>query len=131
VAARYGPRATIVRPGKVAGPYDWQDGLIYWVRRAARGGRMALPGDPRQPVQVIDSRDLGGLVVRLLADDRSGAFSRSRPGRADHDRRAHPDLRPGGGYPGRDSTGAARNGTPAVPPDQDGLAVTATQPGPS
>lgn len=74
VVARYGPRATIVRPGKVAGPYDWQDGLTYWVRRAARGGRVALPGDPQQPVQVIDSRDLGGLVVRLLADDRSGAF---------------------------------------------------------
>lgn len=35
---------------------------------------MALPGDPRQPVQVIDSRDLGALVVRLLADDRPGAF---------------------------------------------------------
>jgi 2'-hydroxyisoflavone reductase len=74
VAARYGPRATIVRPGKVAGPHDWQDGLTYWVRRAARGGRVALPADPQQPVQVIDSRDLGRLVVQLLADDRPGAF---------------------------------------------------------
>ena len=27
VTARYGPRATIVRPGKVAGPHDPQDGL--------------------------------------------------------------------------------------------------------
>ncbi|HEY4854801.1 MAG TPA: AAA family ATPase, partial [Streptosporangiaceae bacterium] len=43
VAARYGSRATIVRPGKVAGPHDWQEGLTYWVRRAARGGRVALP----------------------------------------------------------------------------------------
>ena len=74
VVARYGSRATIVRPGKVAGPYDWQDGLTYWVRRAARGGLVALPGDLRQPVQVIDSRDLGRLVVQLLADDRPGAF---------------------------------------------------------
>ncbi len=74
VTARYGQRATIVRPGKVAGPYDWQDGLTYWVRRASRGGRVAVPGDPRQPVQVIDSRDLGRLVVRLLTDDRPGAF---------------------------------------------------------
>src|ERR1700685_2205863 len=39
VVARYESRATIVRPGKVAGPYDWQDGLTYWVRRGARGGR--------------------------------------------------------------------------------------------
>jgi nucleoside-diphosphate-sugar epimerase len=74
VTARYGRRATIVRPGKVAGPYDWQDGLTYWVRRASRGGRVAVPGDPRQPVQVIDSRDLARLVVRLLTDDRPGAF---------------------------------------------------------
>jgi 2'-hydroxyisoflavone reductase len=74
VIARYGARATIVRPGKVAGPHDPQDGLTYYVRRAARGGRVALPADPRQPVQLIDSRDLARLVVRLLADDRAGAF---------------------------------------------------------
>ena len=70
VVARYGARATIVRPGKVAG----QPGLTYWVRRAARGGRVAVPGDPRQPVQVVDSRDLARLVVQLLTDDRPGAF---------------------------------------------------------
>jgi len=74
VVARYGSRATIVRPGKVAGPHDWQDGLTYWVRQAARGGRVPLPGRPEQPVQVVDSRDLGRLVVQLLADDRPGAF---------------------------------------------------------
>jgi nucleoside-diphosphate-sugar epimerase len=74
VVARYGSGATIVRPGKVAGPHDWQNGLTYWVRRAARGGRVALPGDPDQPVQVIDCRDLARLVVQLLADDRPGAF---------------------------------------------------------
>jgi 2'-hydroxyisoflavone reductase len=74
VLARYGDRATIVRPGKVAGPHDWQDGLTYWVRRAARGGPVAVPADPAQPVQVIDVRDLARLVVRLVADDRPGAF---------------------------------------------------------
>jgi 2'-hydroxyisoflavone reductase len=79
VLARYGTRATIVRPGKVAGPHDPQDGLTYWVRRAARGGRVALPGRPEQPVQVVDVRDLAGLVVRLLADDRPGAFNAVGP----------------------------------------------------
>jgi 2'-hydroxyisoflavone reductase len=74
VMARYGSRATIVRPGKVAGPHDPSDMFTYWVRRAARGGRVALPGDPDQPVQVIDVRDLASLVVRLLADGRHGAF---------------------------------------------------------
>jgi nucleoside-diphosphate-sugar epimerase len=74
VVARYGSRATIVRPGKVAGPHDYQEGLTYWVRRAAGGGRVALPGRPEQPIQVVDSRDLARLVVQLLADDRAGAF---------------------------------------------------------
>jgi 2'-hydroxyisoflavone reductase len=74
VVARYGSRATIVRPGKVAGPYDPSDMFTYWVRRAARGGRVALPGDPEQPVQVIDVRDLARLVVQLAADGRPGAF---------------------------------------------------------
>ena len=74
VLARYGSRATIVRPAKVGGPHDVQDGLTYWVRRAARGGRVALPGSPDQPLQVVDSRDLARLVVQLLADGRPGAF---------------------------------------------------------
>jgi 2'-hydroxyisoflavone reductase len=79
VLARYGSRATIVRPGKVAGPHDPQDGLTYWVRRAASGGRVALPGRPEQPVQVIDSRDLARLVVQLLVDGRPGAFNAVGP----------------------------------------------------
>jgi nucleoside-diphosphate-sugar epimerase len=79
VVARYGRRATIVRPGKVAGPHDWQDGLTYWVRRAARGGQVAVPADPEQPVQVIDARDLARLVVQLVADDRPGAFQAVGP----------------------------------------------------
>ena len=74
VMARYGGRATIVRAGKVAGPHDPQRGLTYWVRRASRGGRVAVPANPEQPVQITDSRDLARLVVQLLADDRPGAF---------------------------------------------------------
>ena len=79
VLARYRRRATIVRPGKVAGPHDNQDGLTYWVRRGARGGRVAVPADPAQPVQVIDSRDLARLVVQLVTDDRPGAFQAVGP----------------------------------------------------
>lgn len=79
VRARYGDRATIVRPGKVCGPHDNQDTFTYWVRRAARGGRVALPADPAQPVQVVDVRDLAELVVRLVADDRAGAYNAVGP----------------------------------------------------
>ncbi len=79
VLARYGQRATIVRPGKVAGPYDSQETFTYWVRRAARGGRVAVPGNPQQPTQIIDARDLAALVMRLVVDERDGAFNAVGP----------------------------------------------------
>jgi len=79
VTARYGDRSTIVRPGVVAGPFDPTDRFTYWVRRAARGGRVALPGRPDQPVQVVDSRDLATLVTALLANDRPGVFNAVGP----------------------------------------------------
>ncbi|MEZ0065899.1 nucleoside-diphosphate-sugar epimerase [Streptacidiphilus sp. MAP12-20] len=79
VLARYGERATIVRPGQLVGPHDHSDLFTYWVRRAARGGRVALPGDPEQPVQVLDVRDLAGLVRRLVEDERPGVFNAVGP----------------------------------------------------
>lgn len=79
VTARYGDRATIVRPVKVAGPHDNQSGLTYWVRRVARGGRVALPADPGQPVQLVDVRDVARLAVDLLAAGAGGAFTAAGP----------------------------------------------------
>ena len=80
IQARFGERASIVRLGKVAGPHDPQNGLTYYVRRATAGGRLALPGRPEQPVQVIDSRDAARLMVRLIEDGRGGAFNAVGPG---------------------------------------------------
>lgn len=77
--ARYGERATVVRPGIVAGPHDPTDRFTWWARRAARGGRVALPARSDQPVQVVDSRDLARLVVALLHDDRPGTFNAVGP----------------------------------------------------
>ena len=50
VIARYGARATIVRPGKVAGPHDPQDGLTYYVRRSGAFHPSAAAGGPNQVV---------------------------------------------------------------------------------
>jgi len=82
VLTTFAERATIVRPGVVAGPYDPTDRFTWWVRRTARGGRVALPGRPEQPVQVVDSGDLARLVVSLLHDDRAGIFNAVGPAEA-------------------------------------------------
>jgi 2'-hydroxyisoflavone reductase len=79
VQARWGQAATIVRPGIVAGPHDPTDRFTYWVRRAAEGGRIVLPGRPDQPVQVVDAGDLARLVVTLVADDVSGTVNAVGP----------------------------------------------------
>ena len=74
VTARFGERATIVRPIRVTGPYEPNEAMTYWIRRAAPGGTVAVPGSPAQPFQAVDVRDLARLVVRLAEDGRGGAF---------------------------------------------------------
>ena len=79
VWSRYGDRATVVRPGIVAGPHDVTDRFTYWVRRGTRPGPVAVPGRLDQPVQVVDSRDLARLCVLLLEQDRPGVFNAVGP----------------------------------------------------
>jgi 2'-hydroxyisoflavone reductase len=66
-----GDRATIVRPGLIAGPHDPTNRFTYWVTRIARGGDVLAPEPRDQPVQVIDARDLAAFVVRAA----SGVFN--------------------------------------------------------
>jgi len=82
LVAHFGDRATIVRPGWVVGPYDPSDRLTYWVRRAGRGGRIAVPPRLDRPVQLVDVRDLARLVVLLLEQDRPGAYNAVGPSSA-------------------------------------------------
>ena len=77
--ARLAIGATIVRPGIVAGPYDPTDRFTWWVRAASPGGLVEAPIRADQPVQVVDSRDLARLVVRLAEDDRPGTFNAVGP----------------------------------------------------
>ena len=79
ILERYGDRATIVRPGRVTGPGDSSGTALYWIRRGARGGRVALPTKPEAPLQLIDSRDVARLVVQLITDERAGAFNAIGP----------------------------------------------------
>ncbi len=71
----YGDRATIGRPGLIAGPHDPTDRFDYWPRRLAVGGRVLGPGSPRDPVQFIDVRDLGAWLVGAAVDRVAGVFN--------------------------------------------------------
>jgi 2'-hydroxyisoflavone reductase len=75
----YGPSATIVRPTYVIGPHDFSYRFTWWVERIARGGRVLAPGDPADPIQVIDGRDLATWTVSLLEQSRGGVFHAVSP----------------------------------------------------
>lgn len=74
-----GERATIVRPTYVVGPWDHTQRFTHWVRRLSEGGEVLGPGDPGDPIQVIDARDLGRFVVDLLEADAAGTFHAVTP----------------------------------------------------
>jgi 2'-hydroxyisoflavone reductase len=55
--------ATVVRPGLIVGPGDPSGRFTYWPVRLAAAGPVLAPGDPTDPVQVIDVRDLAAWLV--------------------------------------------------------------------
>jgi 2'-hydroxyisoflavone reductase len=75
----YGDRCTIVRPGLIVGPHDPTDRFTYWPRRLAAGGDVLAPGDPAQPLQLIDARDLAPWLVRLALHGPGGTFDATSP----------------------------------------------------
>jgi 2'-hydroxyisoflavone reductase len=72
-------RATIVRPGLIVGPGDRSDRFTYWPVRIDRGGEVLAPGDPTDPVQIVDVRDLGAWMVRLLEARVYGVYHATGP----------------------------------------------------
>ncbi len=76
---RHGPRTVLVRPTYVVGPDDYTWRFPWWVARIARGGEVVAPGPGDAPAQVIDVRDLGTWMVRLLEEGHSGAFHAASP----------------------------------------------------
>jgi 2'-hydroxyisoflavone reductase len=72
-------RAVVVRPTYVIGPWDYTRRFTSWVQRIAAGGEVLGPGDPDDPIQVVDGRDLGEFCVRLLEDGTAGTFHAVTP----------------------------------------------------
>lgn len=81
-AAAFKDRASIVRPGYIVGPLDPTDRFTYWPVRAARGGEMLAPGTPKDPIQIIDVRDLVAFMMTLVESRTNGTFNAVSPPRA-------------------------------------------------
>ncbi len=75
----YGARSSIVRPGYIVGPLDPTDRFTYWPVRVARGGEMAVPGTPADPIQIVDVRDLAVFMMDLVDRRVDGYFNAVTP----------------------------------------------------
>ncbi len=74
-------KTTIIRPGLIVGPGDYSDRFSYWPLRIDRGGEVLAPGDPNDPAQIIDARDLGEWCIRMVEDGNLGIYNATGPKR--------------------------------------------------
>ncbi|MBB2485506.1 epimerase [Mitsuaria sp. WAJ17] len=72
-------RSTIVRPGYIVGPDDPTGRFTYWPVRFDKGGEIAVPGAPTDPLQLIDVRDLATWLVHLVENATMGHFNAVGP----------------------------------------------------
>jgi 2'-hydroxyisoflavone reductase len=75
----YGAGTAVIRPTYVIGPYDRSYRFTWWVTRLARGGQVLAPGDPADPIQVIDARDQATFAVSLLERKQGGTYHTVSP----------------------------------------------------
>src|SRR6267378_1156001 len=79
-AEKWFPRkALIIRPGLIVGPRDETDRFTYWPVRIDRGGEVLAPGNPKDPVQFIDGRDLAEWTVRMAENRETGIYNATGP----------------------------------------------------
>ena len=72
-------KALIIRPGLIVGPRDETDRFTYWPVRIDRGGEVLAPGDPTDPVQIIDGRDLAEWTIRMAEKGEAGIYNAVGP----------------------------------------------------
>lgn len=79
-AEKWFPKQTlIIRPGLIVGPRDETDRFTYWPVRIDRGGEVLAPGDPSDPVQFIDGRDLAEWTIRMVEQRETGSYNATGP----------------------------------------------------
>ena len=79
-AEKWFPKQTLViRPGLIVGPGDETDRFTYWPVRIERGGEVLAPGNPSDPVQIIDARDLAEWTIRMVERGETGIYNATGP----------------------------------------------------
>jgi 2'-hydroxyisoflavone reductase len=73
------PSALIIRPGLIVGPLDPSDRFTYWPVRIDKGGEVLAPGNPTDPVQFIDARDLAEWTIRMIEARETGTYNATGP----------------------------------------------------
>jgi 2'-hydroxyisoflavone reductase len=79
VRDRFGDRALVVRPGLIVGPGDPSGRFTYWPHRLAESPTVLAPGEPDDPVQVIDVRDLARWLVDCVERGLTGVYDATGP----------------------------------------------------
>ena len=73
------PASLIVRPGLIVGPFDPSDRFTYWPVKFQTQKRVLAPGEPDQPVQFIDVRDLARWILDNAEEGTAGTFNLTGP----------------------------------------------------
>ncbi|MBA3544425.1 MAG: NAD-dependent epimerase/dehydratase family protein [Chthoniobacterales bacterium] len=72
-------KSLIIRPGLIVGPGDQTDRFPYWPWRIDQGGEVLAPGNPSDPVQFIDARDLAEWTIRMAEQGATGVYNATGP----------------------------------------------------
>jgi len=72
-------RTTVIRPGYIVGPDDPTGRFTYWPVKLDKSGKVLIPGNPDDPVQIIDVRDLGEWLIKVAEDGVVGVFNATGP----------------------------------------------------
>lgn len=73
--ALLGDRVTVVRPGPIKGMRDDTPDLLSWLVRAQQGGRHIGPGDGRDPVELVDVKDVARFLMLAIDLTLYGTFN--------------------------------------------------------
>jgi 2'-hydroxyisoflavone reductase len=72
-------RVTNLRPGFMVGPRDTSGRFLYWPVRESLGGVMIVPGEPTDPIQIIDVRDVADFIIHCLEQNIVGVSNVTGP----------------------------------------------------